>query len=62
VETPVGADSSARPPHLARQLKIGPDTVFRRADVTLNAVPTLDHQVLQALLDLRSAALTVGAA
>jgi hypothetical protein len=30
--------------------------------VTLNAVPTLDPQVLQALLDLRSAALTVGAA
>jgi len=43
-------------------LKIGPDTVFRRADLTLTPVHSLDPKVLPALLDIRSAALTVGAA
>src|SRR5262249_38110937 len=43
-------------------LKIGPDTLFRRADVTLGPVQTMDPTVLQALLDIRSVALTVGAA
>ena len=43
-------------------LKIGPDTAFQRADVTLTPVPRLDPTMLQALLDLRAAALTVGAA
>lgn len=42
-------------------IKIGPDTTVRRADVQL-APKALDLPVLKALLDIRSVALSVGAA
>jgi AraC-like DNA-binding protein len=43
-------------------IKIGPATGTPRADVRLQPLPAPDASVLRALLDVRSAALTVGAA
>lgn len=43
-------------------VKVGPDTDAVRADVQLRPLPAPDPRLLRALLDIRSVALTVGAA
>jgi AraC family transcriptional regulator len=43
-------------------VRIGPDTAVERADVRLEPTRTLNPPVVRALLDIRSVALTVGAA